>query len=148
MGPSNSGRAGLSRRQKIKNGAAVLLMLLSAAAVFYAGMAARSGKDVSGRVRVLVDGQIYAERAIVSGEKIIVAQPDGAQNVIVMTENGFYMQSANCRNQDCVHQGPVTEANYMFRSLGTSVICIPNRVEVQLVLSEDPSVPSYDLPDA
>ena len=148
MGPSNTGAARVSGVRWVKNGAAVLIMLLAAAAALYFGAVSRVGKTSSGRVRVLVDGQVYTERNIVGGEQILVTQPNGSRNVILMTENGFYMLSANCHNQDCVHQGPVTEDNYMLRSLGASVICIPNRVEVQLILSEDSAPPAYDVPDA
>ncbi len=132
--------------RRIKNGAVILVMVLGAAALMISGITSKAGRTASGRVRVLVDGEVYTEQDIRSGNTITVAR-DGCENVIMMTDNGFYMLSATCSNQDCVHQGRVTEDNYMFRALGTSIICIPNRVEVQLVLSEDSVKPDFDVPD-
>lgn len=132
---------------RIKNGAVILIMTISAVVFLVAGAVSRAGKTSAGRVRVLVDGKTYSEQPLRAGGQIRVSQPDGCENVIMMTDNGFCMQSSSCRNQDCVHQGTVTEDNYMFRVLGTSIICIPNRVEVQLILSDDSEKPVMDVPD-
>lgn len=143
----NDATGQMTRTARIKNIAAVFIMILSAAAFLIAGAVSRTGKTSAGRVRILVDGKIYSEQPLRAGEHIKVSRPDGCENVVMMTDNGFYMQSASCRNQECVHQGTVTEDNYMFRVLGTSIICIPNRVEVQLILSDDPDKPVMDIPD-
>lgn len=137
----------MTRIARIKNSAVIFIMTLSAVALLAVGASSRAGKTSAGRVRVLVDGKTYSEQPLKAGESIRISQPDGCENVIMMTGNGFYMQSASCRNQDCVHQGAVTEANYMLRVLGTSIICIPNRVEVQLILSDDSGKPVMDIPD-
>ena len=137
----------MTRTARIKNGAVILIMAISAVVFLVTGAVSRAGKTSAGRVRVLVDGKTYTEQPLRDGGLIRVSQPDGCENVIMMTGNGFCMQSASCRNQDCVHQGTVTEDNYMFRVLGTSIICIPNRVEVQLILSGDSEKPVMDIPD-
>ncbi len=137
----------MTRTALLKNGAVILIMTLSAVVLIAAGAVSRAGKTSTGRVRVLLDGKLYSEQPLREGEIIRVTQPDGSENVIMMTGSGFYMQSATCHNQDCVHQGTVTEDNYMFRVLGTSIICIPNRVEVQLILSNDSDKPVMDIPD-
>ncbi len=133
--------------KRIKNVIVILVMLISASALLVYGIASKAGRTSTGRVRVLVNGEVFSEQAIRPGQKITVSQPDGSENVIMMTENGFYMLSANCQNQDCVHQGEVKEDNYMFRALGTSIICIPNRVEVRLILSDEAVEPDIEIPD-
>ena len=133
---------------RLKNGALILVMILCSAAALLYGASSMFGKKSAGRVLVLVNGEPYAEQDIRAGETIIVSQPDGCENVVRMTENGFYMQSANCKNQDCVHQGEVNGDNYLLRTLGTSVICIPNRVEIRLVLADDAAEPEIEIPDA
>ena len=91
---------------------------------------------------VFVNGKLYTVSSLVAGEAITVAQPNGDTNVIRMTENGFYMQSSTCKNQDCVHQGEVTRDNWSQRLLGAHVICLPNRVDVVLTVeSTDPDIP-------
>ncbi len=132
----------------VKNIAVMAAMIICAFGLLVYGVASKAGRTSSGRIRVLVDGKIYTETEIRNGQKIVVDQPDGCENVILMTQNGFKMLSANCHNHDCIRQGEVTETNYMFRALGTSIICIPNRVEVQLILSEDTEKPDSDYPDA
>ena len=144
---NNNDPGRMTRTARIKNGSVILIMTLAAFALLAFGAISRAGKTSAGRIRVLVDGKTYAEQPLRQGECIRVYQPDGCENVIMMTGNGFYMQSASCRNQDCVHQGAVTEDNYMLRVLGTSIICIPNRVEVQLILSDDADRPVTDIPD-
>ena len=90
-----------------------------------------------------VNGALYTTAPLRAGKELTVRQEDGSENVIRMTESGFFMQSSTCRNQDCVHQGPVTRENWKDRLLGTHVICLPNRVDVTLLVEDaaDPNVP-------
>ena len=148
MRNNNGSKSKLTGISLIKNIAVIAAMIVCASGLLVYGVASKIGKTSSGRIRVLVNGAVYTETEIRNGQKIVVSQPDGRENVIMMTENGFYMLSANCHNHDCVKQGEVTETNYMHRTLGTSVICIPNRVEVQLILSEETVKQEIELPDA
>ena len=85
-------------------------------------------------VAVFVNGQLYAVSPLLPGETLTVTQENGSENVIRMTENGFYMETSTCDGQDCVMQGPVTHENWYTRILGNEVICLPNRVEVLLLV--------------
>ena len=51
---------------------------------------------------------------------------------MVLDGQGVYMESANCENQQCVHQGVVSPENIADRYLGGSIVCLPNRVLVEL----------------
>lgn len=102
----------------------------------------RSRQVARDEIAVYVDGKLYATSPLRAGQDLTVEQEDGSVNVIRMTENGFYMQSSTCKNQDCVHQGDVTRDNWSQRLLGTHVICLPNRVDVVLMVeSADPELP-------
>ena len=102
----------------------------------------RSRQVAKDEIAVYVDGKLYATSPLRAGQDLTVEQEDGSVNVIRMTENGFYMQSSTCKNQDCVHQGDVTRDNWSQRLLGTHVICLPNRVDVVLMVeSADPELP-------
>lgn len=85
---------------------------------------------------VFVNGQLYAVSPLIAGEAINVEQMNGDTNVIRMTENGFYMEDSTCDGHDCIAQGAVTYQNWYQRILGNTVICLPNRVEVVLVVDE------------
>ena len=54
------------------------------------------------------------------------------------------MQSSTCKNQDCIYQGAVTQENWQARILGPHVICLPNRVDVMLMVDTT----GVDVPDA
>lgn len=102
----------------------------------------RSRQVAKDEIAVYVDGKLYTTSPLRAGQDLTVEQEDGSVNVIRMTENGFYMQSSTCKNQDCVHQGDVTRDNWSQRLLGTHVICLPNRVDVVLMVeSADPELP-------
>lgn len=89
-----------------------------------------------------VDGALYLTAPLENGKELVVEQADGSVNVIRMTETGFYMLSSTCKNQDCVLQGEVTRENWGRRILGPHVICLPNRVDVTLLVeSTDPDLP-------
>lgn len=128
----------MKRRDLVLIAALALLGL----AVLTIALLQNSSKTSAGRMQVFVDGRLYTEVPLEAGKTLAIRQENGAENVIHMTKDGFYMESANCRNQDCVHQGPVTQDNWKTRVLGTHVICLPNRVDVVLVTDEyDPELP-------
>ena len=117
------------------------LVVLGAGALL--GYQLQRGRQVAkDEIAVYVDGKLYAASPLKPGKDLTVEQEDGSVNVIRMTENGFYMQSSTCKNQDCVHQGEVTRDNWSQRLLGAHVICLPNRVDVVLMVeSSDPDIP-------
>ena len=119
----------------------ILAVLLAACALLILSRQPLNGR-ATGRVNIYVDGALYATGLIGADTPIVVEQED-ALNVIAFTEHGFYMQSSNCKNQQCVHQGEVTLDNYRSRALGTRIICLPNRVTAELVMENEQG----ELPD-
>ena len=66
-----------------------------------------------------------------------IAQQDGSENVIHIGENSFYMESSNCKNQNCVGQGEVTLENREARPLFNMVICLPHNLSLELLTREE-----------
>ena len=66
-----------------------------------------------------------------------IAQQDGSENVIHIGENSFYMESSNCKNQNCVGQGEVTLENRESRPLFNMVICLPHKLSLELLTREE-----------
>ena len=124
-----------------------MLLLIVSGLTIYHGVRINSSKgNATNLVRVYVDNQLYCEEKLIPGKRIEIRQDGGEENILMLTADGFFMESANCHNQSCVHQGSVTADNYRMRTLGNRIICIPNRVTVELVL--DPMQPiDPDLPD-
>ncbi len=93
---------------------------------------------------IIVNGRISGIYAVGEEGDVTVDQGNGKVNVIHVTENGFYMASSTCDNQLCVQQGEVTVDNYQQRILGASVLCLPNNVDLELVVpshTPDPNAP-------
>ena len=63
-------------------------------------------------------------------------QEDGSVNVIEISERGAVMASSTCHNQLCVQMGEVTLDNWETRPNQQFIICLPNRVSVELVVKE------------
>ena len=55
------------------------------------------------------------------------------ENVIQVTPHSVWMASSSCDNQDCVAQGIVTSDNMYERLLSNMIVCLPNRVILELV---------------
>ena len=128
---------------------AALALIAAAVIVFFA--CAGRGRVALRSLTVLVDGKEYLSTPLKPGEAITVRQENGSENVIRMTENGFYMESATCPNQDCIAQGEVNTENWRQRKLLQQVICLPNRVTVALDLTDAENARTEagaaDLPD-
>ena len=92
--------------------------------------------DTGRQVNIYQNGRLYATGHIGQKEEIEVVGEDGSVNVIAFTDSSVYMKSSTCHNQLCVEQGEVSYENYRNRFYGTQIICLPNRVTVELVLQE------------
>ncbi|MDD3920322.1 MAG: NusG domain II-containing protein [Eubacteriales bacterium] len=111
-----------------------LVLIIAAFLLFHTPAASSSAYSAV----IYLGGKEYARYPIGTATTVTVEQPTGEVNVIAISEHGFYMQSANCKNQSCIHQGEVTAENADTRALGAWVICLPNKVTVELVAEEQP----------
>lgn len=118
--------AGCQRPQESADGGARLL--LDGEAVAGGSIAPRG----DARVYVTLDGQALIDLPFGEAHTLIVRQPDGAENAVVLTGEAVYMQSANCDGQDCVQMGEVTLHNLEARVLGGFIVCLPHRLSVEV----------------
>ena len=65
-----------------------------------------------------------------------VAQKDGCVNVVEVSSRGAVMLSSTCDNQLCVNMGEVTVDNWEFRPNQQFIICLPNRVSIELAVTQ------------
>lgn len=84
-----------------------------------------------------VGGVVFAPYPLLEEWDLPITQADGQKNVVHVSREGFYMASATCDNQDCVHQGSVTLQNRDVRLLGNMVLCLPNQVMLELLSPEE-----------
>lgn len=103
---------------------AVALALCAVAALLFAPKGGRANS-----VRIYLDDELYCERPM--GEDSVLIEQNGESNLVHITQSGVYMESSSCENQNCVHQGEITDGS---GELGCWIICLPNRVSVELVM--------------
>lgn len=85
-------------------------------------------------VIITVDGQEYARIPLDAPQIVTIEQENGAVNVVEITESGAVMRSSTCANQQCIHMGAVTRDNWEHRAQGSFIICLPNKVSVELAV--------------
>ena len=90
-------------------------------------------EDYSAFLLIYVSGYPYAIEPLDTDRDVTITQPSGETNVIHITHNGFHMASSTCDNQLCITEGEVTVDNFETRILGPYVLCLPNRVELELI---------------
>lgn len=88
------------------------------------------------QVVITVDGREYARIPLSRPQTVTVTQDNGCVNVVKVTEQGAVMQSSTCGNQLCVKMGEVTVDNWQFRPNQQFIICLPNRVSIELAVTE------------
>lgn len=87
-------------------------------------------------VIITVDGVEYARVPLSRPQTVTVRQASGAVNVVEITDRGAVMASSTCKNQLCVHSGAVTLDNWELRPQQTFIVCLPNKVTVELAVKE------------
>lgn len=90
-------------------------------------------KGSSDYIVIYVGNEEYTRVPVGDKQMITIDQGNGNVNVIEITERGAVMHSSTCANQDCIHEGEVTLDNYNNRVLNNWIICLPNKVSVELV---------------
>ncbi len=83
-------------------------------------------------VIIQLDGQEYARIPLTKPQQVTIGQPGGETNIVEISEDGAVMLFSTCENQLCIHQGKVTRENMDYRPNQGFIICLPNRVSVEL----------------
>ena len=91
-------------------------------------------------LRITAPNQSFDLIPLDADKEITVAQEDGSLNVVQVFRDGFRMKESTCKNQDCLHQGEVTTQNVGTRALANQIICLPNKVVLELVNAEEQTV--------
>lgn len=111
--------------------AAVALLLVAVAPLL------RPVQDVEeDMVIITVDGKEYARVPLSRPRTVTIEQEDGSVNVVEVSDHGVVMQRSTCGNQLCVQMGEVTVDNWEFRPNQQFIICLPNRVSVELAVTQ------------
>ena len=117
---------------------------LSTAAPAQQAEATAAPTDAEAYLFIILNNRVWGIEPLGEERDVTVDQGDGVVNVIHLLPDGFYMASSTCDNQLCVSEGTVTVDNYQRRILGTSVLCLPHNLDLELVVpshTPDPNAP-------
>lgn len=115
--------------------AAVLLAALALLAVVMLMRPQMTAVDED-MVIIAVDGKEYTRVPLSKPQTVTVAQENGCVNVVEVSSRGAVMLSSTCDNQLCVNMGEVTVDNWAFRPNQQFIICLPNRVSIELAVTQ------------
>ena len=97
-----------------------------------------SGSEVRAYLVITVDNTTYSPLPLRQEGNYTIRQEGGAKvNVIHVTPDSVTMASSTCDNQLCVGEGTVTLDNKDTRILGGYIICLPNKVTLELYSAEE-----------
>ncbi len=102
------------------------------------------GTEAEAYIYIYINGRLSGIAPLGEEQDVTVDQGNGVVNVIHLLPNGFYMASSTCDNQLCVMEGTVTVDNYHTRVLGTSILCLPHNLDLELIVpshTPDPNAP-------
>lgn len=111
---------------------AVLLCVLALLVGMGMNRGAPGADDEALYLLITADGHAWEPIPLEGEGEYTVTREDGSVNVVHMGKDGVWMAASTCKNQDCVRQGEVTRENRSHRLLGNQIICLPNKVIVQL----------------
>ena len=112
----------------------IALVVIAAALILYFSFArTRTGSAAYVNVYLGTGGEPTQHVPLDEDTTIRVDQGDGRINVIEIKGGGVKMAYSTCINQDCVHEGVVTDESRKHRAQGDWIVCLPNAVSIQLV---------------
>lgn len=119
-----------------KNLLVIAAVAMAAVLLLIVGMTVRPQKAEENMVIISVDGKEYKRVPLTAPQVVTIEQADGCVNVVEVTAQGAVMRSSTCDNQLCVGMGEVTVDNWPYRANQQFIICLPNRVSVELAVTE------------
>lgn len=126
MNPEIQKKKHMKRKVIRKADIVLLIVFLLAAGLLFARpfLIARGGSQSDRTVTIRQDGKVTGTYPL-SRDRIITLNSSGRHNEIVIKDRTVHMEESSCKNQVCVDQGKINR-------VGQSIICLPNRVVVEI----------------
>ena len=102
------------------------LILMAAIVIIGLGISIflAAGSHPGNKVEITKDGKLWGTYSLDGEHKITIR--DGKElNVVKISGGKVTMESANCKNQVCVHHSPVSRT-------GESIVCLPHKIVVSI----------------
>ena len=112
----------------IKKADIILLIVILAVGIPMSVLSLTAGTG-GDKVKISADGQVYGIYPLDEDGEIEVTE-DGHTNHITIKDGQVSMSYSTCLNQVCVNTGAISETK-------DSIVCLPNRVVVEIISSGD-----------
>ena len=99
----------------------LIFLVLGISTVFFISDSGRDGKQVL----IKTGGQLYGTYDLSKDQTIKVVY-NGHHNNITIKNGKVSMSFSDCLNQNCVHQGKISNTSQ-------AIICLPNQIVVEIV---------------
>ena len=110
----------------IKNADIILLIVILAVGIPMSVLSLTAGTG-GDKVKISADGQVYGIYPLDEDGEIEVTE-DGHTNHITIKDGQVSMSYSTCRNQVCVNTGAISHTK-------DAIVCLPNRVVVEIISS-------------
>lgn len=112
----------------IKKADIILLIVILAVGIPMSVLSLTAGTG-GDKVKISTDGQVYGIYPLNEDCEIDVTE-DGHTNHITIKDGQVSMSYSTCRNQVCVNTGAISQTKDV-------IVCLPNRVVVEIISSEE-----------
>ena len=112
----------------IKKADIILLIIILAVGIPLSVLSLTAG-TAGDKVQISADGEVYGIYPLDEDGEIEVTE-DGHTNHITIKDGQVSMSYSTCLNQVCVDTGAISETK-------DSIVCLPNRVVVEIISSGD-----------
>ena len=110
----------------IKKADIILLIVILAVGIPMSVLSLTAGTG-GDKVKISADGQVYGIYPLVEDGEIEVTE-DGHTNHITIKDGQVSMSYSTCHNQVCVNTGAISHTK-------DAIVCLPNRVVVEIISS-------------
>ena len=86
--------------------------------------------EKGGQVQITVDGEVYGIYDLSVEQEIPICIEEKTTNILVIKNGVADMVEADCPDKLCVHQHSISRN-------GESIVCLPNKIVVQVIHSEE-----------
>ncbi len=125
----------MKEKKKHKYDIIIILLIIAAGAVM--ALVLFMSKKSGTYVQVRVDSEVVREFDLNTDTEYMIQGANGGQNLLIIKDGEAFVSEASCPDELCIKMGRIS-------NVGESVICLPNRVVVEIISDDGKKTPAVD----
>lgn len=114
----------------------IIAVFLAVALAGLAGVRLLAPKGSITYADIFINDSLYEAVPLNEDAVITIDQGDGKVNYVEVKDGAVFMADSTCADHLCVNQGKMSPDNYENRPMLNWIICLPNRVTVELRIED------------